>query len=411
MTVRAFNDRWLSTVTSNEGSGYYTDAGCPNLTLRVSARRKTFSVWIGPEGARRKMKVGEYPDMALTDARRMAQEIVKDPRAAGGGTPSENARRKLGTVQELFETVIDSMRTKGRAEGTIDDYELYLLTAKMSAVKEFGPATPARKVTDKMVTCWLAKFADRGSSPRLPRAILSATFNRGIKADNNPLTFNQTKVDFNIAFNPVTNVGGPTQSNTRDRALSLDELKVFWKALDRSGFVPQVAVLAKMLIAMGGVRVTEVCLSRQEWWIDCDDADWKLIEAGILDLPRTKNGHSHQLPMTRAAEDLLTVARRFQKTGNPYLFPSPRRAGKPRSFETLTRAVHDYCEGAGFEPFTPRDIRRTMKTLLLDMDVQQSDVDIWHNHGKNADVARRNYDRARYEQAKGRVRDAALVST
>ncbi len=47
-----------------------------------------------------------------------------------------------------------------------------------------------------------------------------------------------------------------------------------------------------------------------------------------------------------------------------------------------------------------------MKNLLLDSDVPQTEVDIWHNHGKNADVARRNYDRAQYEQAKDRVSNA-----
>jgi integrase len=74
----------------------------------------------------------------------------------------------------------------------------------------------------------------------------------------------------------------------------------------------------------------------------------------------------------------------------------------------LSQAVRRYCEATNAEPFQPRDLRRTMKSHLLDSDadLREEWVDIWHNHGRHADVARKHYDRAEYTRAKQKVADA-----
>ncbi|GAB4526307.1 MAG: hypothetical protein Tsb0010_09720 [Parvularculaceae bacterium] len=53
-------------------------------------------------------------------------------------------------------------------------------------------------------------------------------------------------------------------------------------------------------------------------------------------------------------------------------------------------------------------MRRTMEIHLLDFDdgIRQEWVDVWHNHGRAAEVARKHYDRAEYRLAKQRVADA-----
>jgi len=152
---------------------------------------------------------------------------------------------------------------------------------------------------------------------------------------------------------------------------------------------------------MGGVRVTEIVNSEASWWKD--EGGWRTLDAPRLALPKTKNGHPHDLPVTSSAWALLTKARQDLPPGATYLFPSPSKLGSPRAIDAYAKAVSQYLENAEIAPFTLRDIRRSMKNLLLDDDVPQVEVDIWHNHGRNADVARRNYDRAQYEHAKGRV--------
>ena len=56
------------------------------------------------------------------------------------------------------------------------------------------------------------------------------------------------------------------------------------------------------------------------------------------------------------------------------------------------------------EPFQMRDLRRSFKTHLLDGEyVEEREIDIWHNHGQNSDVARKHYTWAEYKKLKTRV--------
>ena len=358
---------------------------------------------IGSSKSRRRIPIGHYPQVSLLHARRKATRLLSDPRAAGGGRPRRSGPQKVGTVEQLFEFVIDSMAAEGKM-ASIPDYKLYLLDGTEAAVRDFGPSTLARNVTPTMATDWLAKFHERGRSTRLPRAILSAAFNRGLKADNDPTSKKDRTILFALDVNPVASVGGPTQSNTRNRSLSLEEMSQFWRDLQTDYFTEGLSVVFQMIIAMGGVRVTEIVRSEKPWWKD--NGGWRTLKSPKLALPKTKNGLPHDLPVTKSGVNVLNEARKLIDPSGVHLFPSPYKLGAPRSLDNLSSTLREYCADHHFQPFMPRDIRRSMKNLLLDNDVPQTEVDIWHNHGKNADVARRNYDRAQYEHAKGRVSDA-----
>lgn len=404
MARRTFTDRWLRTTGPFEQTKEFVDQACPNLWVRIGKNRKTFSVLIGSAANRRRIAIGQYPGTSLVDARKKTTDLIADPRAAGGGEPRPGGgRQRKGTVRELFEFVIVAMEAEGKT-ASIPDYRIYLLDGADAAAADFGPATPATSVTPAMITDWLAKFHERGSSTRLPRAILSAAFNRGLKADNDPTTKKDRKILFALERNPVASVGGPTQSKTRDRSLSMEELAQLWRDLEKEPFAGAVGIALRLIIAMGGVRVTEIVRSENEWWND--DGEWRSLKAPKLALPKTKNGHPHELPVTQMGAKILAEARNLSAPESRFLFSSPYNEDASRTLDNLSKAVRLYCKDNDVDAFTPRDLRRTMKNLLLDADIPQSEVDIWHNHGKNADVARRNYDRAQYEHAKGRARDA-----
>jgi integrase len=403
MANRAFTDRWLKTTGPFKGTKEFIDNACPNLRVRIGKRKKSFSVMIGSAANRRRIAIGHYPLVSLLDARKKATELLADPRAAGGGRPRKGGGQRLGTVDELFKFTVSAMKAEGKA-ASVSDYRLYLLDGANAATSDFGPSTLARNVTPAMVTDWLSKFHDRGKSTRLPRAILSAAFNRGLKADNDPTSKKDQTILFSLDTNPVACVGGPTQSGTRNRSLSLEEMSQFWRDLESDYFSEGLGVAFKMIIAMGGVRVTEVVRSKKSWWLD--DGGWRILKSPKFALPETKNGLPHDLPLTQCGVEVLSMARSLAGENCVHLFPSPYKPAVPRSLDNLSSTLREYCDDCNFKSFTPRDIRRSMKNLLLDNDVAQTEVDIWHNHGRNADVARRNYDRSQYEHAKGRVRDA-----
>ncbi|MCA8890130.1 MAG: tyrosine-type recombinase/integrase [Parvularculaceae bacterium] len=155
-----------------------------------------------------------------------------------------------------------------------------------------------------------------------------------------------------------------------------------------------------MLIAMGGTRVSEIVCSEKVWWTT--------QEMPTLVIPRTKNATTHSLPLPSRAQEQLIVAQANADPDSPYLYPHRFDPNQPLSLTSVAQAVRRFCDDTGMERFQPRDIRRTMKSHLLDSDadLREEWVDIWHNHGRNADVARKHYDRAEYTRAKRRVADA-----
>ncbi|MDX2029352.1 MAG: integrase family protein [Blastocatellia bacterium] len=384
------SDRWLQSATASERAEY-TDAACPNLRVRIGKRSKIFSVMIGAGAVRRRVALGKYPQLSLAEARRKAAATTDDP----ASMPVAKKEARYGTVAELFDFVVAAMEAEGK---TNEANCIYLRDGPLAAAKHFGEATLARNVRPADVTSWLREIHKAGIKLQHPRAYLSAAFGRAMKADNDP-TANIGAIVFGIDVNPVRNVGGRVSAEPRNRKLSIDELKAFWRDFP-AATSPHTAAAARMIIAMGGTRVSEVLCSRKEWWTTG--------AAPQLELPKTKNATAHVLPLPRAAAEQLLIARAIADPNSDYLYPHRLNASEPLSLNSLAQAVRRYCEDAKVEPFQPRDLRRTMKSHLLDSDadLREEWVDIWHNHGRHADVARKHYDRAEYTRAKQKVADA-----
>lgn len=390
MPIINLSDRWLQAATAKDRAEY-TDAACPNLRVRIGKKSKTFSVMIGPAEHRRRIMLGKYPALSLHDARRKAAATTDDPTSI----PVAKKESRFATVAELFDFVIAAMEAEGKAA---EANRVYLLDGTNAAVKFFGGATLARNVRPADVTNWLREVHNAGIKLQHPRAYLSAAFSRAMKADNDPTAKIGTMV-FGIDVNPVSHVGGSGTIVARNRKLSIDELKLFWRDF-AAATSPHTAAAARMIIAMGGVRVSEILKSKKVWWITENPPQFQL--------PKTKNATAHNLPLTHAAREQLTVARAIADPDSDFLYPHRFDKLEPLSLTSLSQAVRRYCNTARMEPFQPRDLRRTMKSHLLDADddLREEWVDIWHNHGRHADVARKHYDRAEYTRAKQRVANA-----
>lgn len=383
-----FTDRWLSTVRSN-GQDEYIDASCPNLRVRVGKRTRTFSVMIGDAKSRRRVMLGKYPSLSLAEARQKAGATTDDPTVV----PVAKKERRFGTVKDLFEFAIRSMEAEEKS--SVEANRIYLLDGPMAAIHAFGEATLARNIRPNDVTSWLREIHSAGVKTQHPRAYLSAAFGRGIRADNDP-TVDVGEILYGIDANPVINVGGGGASNARDRKLSIEELKVFWRDFPSSTSA-QTASAARMIIAMGGTRITEIVQSRKNWWKGKKDP--------IFEIPKTKNSTTHSLPITQIGKEQLIVARANAHPDSDYLYRHRLKPLEPLWHNSMSQAFRRYCDDAGIERFQPRDLRRSLKSHLLDSedDLRQEWIDIWHNHGRNADVARKHYDRAEHKRAKQKV--------
>ena len=67
---------------------------------------------------------------------------------------------------------------------------------------------------------------------------------------------------FILPANPVSKVGGPRTSVTRDRFLSLEELAKVWRSFGGSDVAPVITSILG-IIAIGGIRVEEVTRLRR----------------------------------------------------------------------------------------------------------------------------------------------------
>ena len=391
MPVHAFTDKWLRAVRA-AARVEYTDAGCPGLRVRVGPQGKTFYLARKEAGRVIRRRIGDYPDVSLASARAAVSEppprVAEAPRTA--------------TFAELVDFRLAQMELKSPVD--IGNHRAYLRHGWLAAEGFFGADTPAAAIKPEDVVAWLRRYAKAGVNTRAPRAYLSAAFTAARKADLDPATDHPYR--FGVRENPVALVGGATKVTPRDRVLSLEELRAVWHGFSGRNVAPTTSLLLRCMIATGGLRVSEILRLRRDNFSTLAGEPW-------LMLPTTKNGRPHAIPLPQAAVRLFDTACSFSSTD--HLFPARLGADEPMALRTVSQAARRWTDARDdVAPFQPRDLRRTMKTRLIEHDESlREPMKVWQNHGLVTDVADTHYDWCLYPQTKRRVRDAvdAFVET
>lgn len=146
----------------------------------------------------------------------------------------------------------------------------------------------------------------------------------------------------------------------RERTLSTDEIRLFYKYLERVQSAPTLRLACKMLL-LTLVRKSE--LTDATWdEIDFQRALWTIPGA------RMKRRNSHNVYLPRQAMDML-VAFRTCAGGSRYILPNRYDPDRPMNGASLNRilsAVADAAkkDGCPLGEFSPHDLRRTASTLL-----------------------------------------------
>jgi integrase len=146
----------------------------------------------------------------------------------------------------------------------------------------------------------------------------------------------------------------------RDRALTPEEIGVFFRALEQTPTMPTLR-MAVRLVLLTMVRKSE--LINATWSeIDFEAATWTIPKE------RMKAGRPHRIYLSDQAHDIL-VAFKACFSASDFVHPGRYETDRPISDATLNRVIdatlkviHD--RGDEFEPFTVHDLRRTASTLL-----------------------------------------------
>lgn len=169
-----------------------------------------------------------------------------------------------------------------------------------------------------------------------------------------------------VEANPTLGLTRPITPQSRSRLFNDDALGVILERLQdasnaRDGRLDPYARLEPEMAR--ALRFMIFTLTRRT---EAAGARWSEIDmAGrIWHLPpeRTKNQRFHSVPLSSEAMEVLHEARRHAR--NDFVFPSPSRSDAHLDPHALTRAVTRICKRHGLPRGSPHDFRRTGATVL-----------------------------------------------
>jgi integrase len=166
------------------------------------------------------------------------------------------------------------------------------------------------------------------------------------------------------------------------RALADWELPELWRAADAQAW-PFGAWLKLLLLL--GQRRTETSLMA---WSDID------LDQGVWTVPAaiTKSGRPHKIPLPSPAVAILRTHKRAAKSD--LVFPGRRNAPMTGWSKRLPR-LYKLTAAAGTAPWTPHDLRRTVRTGLGRLGVDRVVAELLIDHAISDDLAA-IYDRGDY---------------
>ncbi|KIL99561.1 Site-specific recombinase phage integrase family [Paramagnetospirillum magnetotacticum MS-1] len=385
----------------------YNDATTSGFGVRANySGAKTFFALLRIGSKLTRITLGWYPADAvdekmrrdaLEEARTKAKDAMaiasvgKDPRIVWAEREAANAQmqeaQRAVNAKLLFPAVVKDFMAKhvGQAKGGLRDS-----TAR--AYKAALQGTDVAAWTDKMVT---------EISKRDVLDVLDAITARGAlaKAASQRRYFSKffrwcAERDL-IQVPPTLTVPKPQAAVTKDRVLSVEELRDVWAAADAVGhpFGPMV----KLLI-LTGQREKEVA---EAVWSEFADLDG---EGPLWTLPgeRTKNRRDNLIPLAKTATTILGGLPKYRRC--PWILTTTTKAPisgfskAKKRIDTAIAARRAKDERKPMPGWTFHDIRRTFVTMAgdeLDADPHIVEAAVNHISGTKAGVAG-VYNRAKY---------------
>lgn len=178
----------------------------------------------------------------------------------------------------------------------------------------------------------------------------------------------------------------------KDRALTPEEIGLFYQYLERVGTTPSIRVAAKLLL-LTMLRKGELTQAK---WEEVNFAE------GTLTVPasRMKGRRPHVVFLSSQALDLLVALKTFAG-GSEYVFPSRYDSHLPMSAATLNRVMTlcwEYAQkdGKPLGKFGPHDMRRTASTILHEAEYNSDWIEKCLAHEQKG--VRAVYNKAEYRE-------------
>ena len=423
------------TCPTDKAQAFLWDTEAPGLALRATpgSEARAFIFQAKLNGKALRVTIGDSRawgiDDARTEARRLQTEIDQgnDPRqqkaeriaaaeakrAAAEAAKADAERQARYTLRALCDAYVARLEKAGKAKSAASTRSAFKCHVFPHA--EIAD-TPARAVTPHQVAALVRKVREAGKerAAGVLRSYLSAAFNTAKRAPFDS-ALPADLIPFGIEHNPVDVI--PAIAVQRgERTLSAGELRAYIGHLLRIGHEtgPELADVALLLaLYAGGQRMAQL-LRAKVGDFDHDTATLRLWDGkGKRTQPR-----EHLLPLAPHAAGMVAAlverakARetdrakqegRAPELAGLWLFSTHGRVAM--NPETVSNRAAEVCTGIGGEPFTLRDIRRTVETMLAALGISKDTHAQLLSHGISG-VQAAHYDRHAYTDEKR----AALVA-
>ncbi len=368
--------------------------GLSGFGIRVSPKgTKTWVYYYRINKTQRKLNLGRYPKVCLSEAHRLYNEAKT--KVECGTDPSDELKK----LKKQFDEELTVKQL----------VELYLEHSKKSGKKSY-------KVEEKCLKKDLIPHLGKRKITTIEPKDLAKIFNEIITIREAPSSathlYSYIRRIFNFASdmglmrrrdNPCLDIKLNIKKKKRNRHLTPQEIYLFWYGVDKIKMTPIVRYALKFMLltlARGG----EV---RQMKWSDID------FNERIWTLPKTKNGHLHRIYLNDKAMNILKEVKKYSDEKG-LVFGSTGQYSKCGVIKTNLKPLHNrtLCQPIKRhfnvfkikEPFTPHDLRRTGATIVAGLFGRQDLVKMCLNHVRNdiTDV----YDQYTYDVEKKNAMNA-----
>jgi integrase len=338
------------------------DQNLSGFGLRVSmSGRKTWFCSARNNGRIKRVTIGTYPAVGLSDAREKAKSVLHDAQL---GVVELVEVPTLGEVVPLFVSLYAQPRNRGwkDQERLLKQKWKPLFKKPLNEIKR----PDVVRVLDQMIADGAPGRANHAMA--VLKKLLNWALDRGM-----------------IEVNPITGLKPPTKPKPRDRILTDAELVRFMEASTAQGY--PFGTIQQMLL-LTGQRRAEV--SEMKWTdIDFETATWN------IPAERAKNGLSHNVPLSSYVQGLLRTIPRFAEA--EYVFTTNGKtpvSGFGRAKVRIDKAV-------GASDWRLHDLRRTAASGMARIKVSPHVIEKVLNHksGIISGVAA-VYNRYSYEEEK-----------
>lgn len=322
-------------------------------------------------GKARAMLIGSYSDLSLAKARDIAKELSARV-ALGYDVAGEKQERKLEALAKI-EAEKNALSVAELAaeyyarqiENTYKHPELFRSSLQKNIVALIGKMK-VEDVRPRHVDVVLQDVIKRGSPTvandvlRMLKRLFDYAVVRGIIEVNPAISFS------------AKDAGGKEQG--RKRALSREELMMFFRALRNGRGISRENELAFKIILALGVRKMELCAAE---WSEFDLAN----EVWHLPGSRAKNGDDIDIPLPQPVIEWIKEIRLFAGDSR-WLIPARRaQTASHISRATLNMVMPSVMkEMSGVEPFSIHDLRRTMRTPMAGLGIDPLIAERCLNH-------------------------------